>query len=105
MQRSLFDRSYELGHKTIQGRFAIPSGIRCTHAATIQKCFLEVPSIGVITTKSISAKPRQGYREPIYARYAPGCYINAVGLANPGARQFLAEFDGIEIPNDKFLLV
>ena len=105
MQRSFLDRSYELGRKTIRGRFAIPSGIRCTHTATIQKCFLEVPSIGVITTKSISTQPRQGYREPIYARYAPGCYINAVGLANPGARQFLAEFDGIEIPNDKFLLV
>ncbi|MFB3826648.1 MAG: tRNA-dihydrouridine synthase [Bryobacteraceae bacterium] len=101
----MFDRPYELGRKRIQGRFVIPSGIRCTHAATIQKCFLEVPSIGIVTTKSISAQPRQGYREPIYARYAPGCYINAVGLANPGARQFLAEFDGIEIPKDKFLLV
>jgi dihydroorotate dehydrogenase subfamily 1 len=101
----MFDRPYALGHKTIQGRFLVPSGIRCTHAATIRKTFLEVPSIGVITTKSISAQPRPGYREPIYARYAPGCYINAVGLANPGARQFLAEFDGIEIPADKFLLV
>ncbi len=101
----MFDLSYPLGHKTVHGRFVIPSGIRCTHAATIQKCFREVPAIGVITTKSISAQPRQGYREPIYARYAPGCYINAVGLANPGARQFLAEFDGVEIPRDKFLLV
>jgi dihydroorotate dehydrogenase subfamily 1 len=101
----MFDHSYELGHKTIRGRFVIPSGIRCTHAATIRKCFLEVPSIGVVTTKSISAQPRQGYREPIYARYAPGCYINAVGLANPGARQFLAECDGIQVPDDRFLLV
>ena len=100
-----FDEPYQLGRKTIRGRFVIPSGIRCTHAATIRKCFLEVPSIGVVTTKSISAQPRKGYREPIYARYAPGCYINAVGLANPGARQYLAEFDGVEIPGDKFLLV
>lgn len=72
---------------------------------TIAKCFREIPAVGVVTTKSISDQPRAGYREPIYARYAPGCYINAVGLANPGARQFLAEFDGIEIPSDKFLLV
>ncbi|MCX6637942.1 MAG: tRNA-dihydrouridine synthase [Acidobacteria bacterium] len=100
-----FDEPYRLGRKTIRGRFVIPSGIRCTHAATIRKCFLEVPSIGVVTTKSISAQPRKGNREPIYARYAPGCYINAVGLANPGARQYLAEFDGVEIPGDKFLLV
>jgi len=94
-----------LGAKTVQGRFVIPSGIRCTHASTILRCFLEVPAIGVITTKSISAQPRAGYREPLYARYAPGCYINAVGLANPGAAAYLAEFDGMKIPENKFLLV
>jgi dihydroorotate dehydrogenase (NAD+) catalytic subunit len=96
---------YRLGDKTVQGRFVIPSGIRCTHASTILRCFLEVPAIGVITTKSISAQPRKGYREPLYARYAPGCYINAVGLANPGAAAYLAEFDGMKIPDNKFLLV
>ncbi|MCC6862940.1 MAG: tRNA-dihydrouridine synthase [Bryobacterales bacterium] len=105
MLDSRFDRPYRLGHKTVRGRLVIPSGIRCTHAATIRKCFEEAPPFGVVTTKSISARPRQGYREPIYARYAPGCYINAVGLANPGAQRFLAEFEGITIPEDKFLLV
>jgi dihydroorotate dehydrogenase (NAD+) catalytic subunit len=100
-----FDQPYPLGRKTVRGRFVIPSGIRCTHASTIGRCFREVPAIGVVTTKSISAQPRAGYREPIYARYAPGCYINAVGLANPGARAFLAEFEGVPIPADKFLLV
>jgi dihydroorotate dehydrogenase subfamily 1 len=105
MLDSRFDQPYKLGRKTIHGRFVIPSGIRCTRASTIAKCLREVPPVGVVTTKSISAAPRKGYREPIYARYAPGCYINAVGLANPGARQYLAEFEGIEIPEDKFLLV
>jgi dihydroorotate dehydrogenase subfamily 1 len=105
MLSSRLDRPYRLGQKTVQGRFVIPSGIRCTHAAAIERCFIEVPAIGVITTKSISAQPRQGYREPIFARYAPGCYINAVGLSNPGAERFLAEIEGIEIPGDKFLLV
>ena len=105
MPRTSFDQPYKLGHKTVTGRFVIPSGIRCTHAATIERCFLEVPSIGVITTKSIGVQLRKGYREPIYARYAPGCYINAVGLANPGAAAYLAEFEGIKTPGDKFLLV
>ncbi len=105
MLLSRFEEPLKLGRKTVHGRFVIPSGIRCTHAPTIQKCFLEMPSLGVITTKSISFQPRKGYREPIYARYAPGCYVNAVGLANPGAERFLAEFEGIEIPEDKFLLV
>jgi dihydroorotate dehydrogenase electron transfer subunit/dihydroorotate dehydrogenase (NAD+) catalytic subunit len=100
-----FDAPYPLGRKMIRGRLLIPSGIRCTHAATIEKCFLEVPSVGVVTTKSISAQPRKGCREPIYACYAPGCYINAVGLANPGAEAFLAEIRSIEVPEDKFLLV
>ncbi len=100
-----FAQPYRLGRKTVSGRFLIPSGIRCTHASTIRKCFREVPQIGIVTTKSIGAQPRKGYREPIYARYAPGCYINAVGLANPGAAAYLAEFDGIEIPENKFLLV
>ena len=105
MLRTSFDQPYKLGHKTVTGRFVIPSGIRCTHAATIERCFLEVASIGVITTKSIGVQPRKGYREPIYARYAPGCYINAVGLANPGAEAYRAEFEGIRTPEDKFLLV
>jgi len=105
MLSSPFDQPFKVGRKSVSGRFVIPSGIRCTHASTIAKCFSEIPSIGVITTKSISLSPRKGYREPIYARYAHGCYINAVGLANPGAEAFLAEFKGIEIPSDKFLLV
>ena len=105
MLRTSFDQPYKLGPKTVTGRFAIPSGIRCTHAATIERCFREVPSIGVVTTKSIGVQPRKGYREPVYARYAPGCYINAVGLANPGAAAYLAEFEGIRTPSDKFLLV
>jgi dihydroorotate dehydrogenase (NAD+) catalytic subunit len=105
MLHSSFDQPYRLGKKTVSGRFAIPSGIRCTNASTIRKCFAEVPSIGFVTTKSISFEPRKGYREPIYAHYAPGCYINAVGLSNPGAERFLAELAGIEIPEDKFLLI
>ena len=96
---------YALGRKRVRGRFVIPSGIRCTHASTIQKCFDEIPPVGVVTTKSISFAPRAGYAEPIYVRYGPGCYANAVGLANPGAEAFLKELETIEIPADKFLLV
>jgi dihydroorotate dehydrogenase electron transfer subunit/dihydroorotate dehydrogenase (NAD+) catalytic subunit len=105
VQDSLFDRPFQFGHKQVEGRFVIPSGIRCTHASTIAKTFAEIPSIGVVTTKSICLAPRPGNREPIYARYSPGCYINAVGLSNPGAEAFFRECEGIEIPENKFLLV
>jgi dihydroorotate dehydrogenase (NAD+) catalytic subunit len=100
-----FDEPIPIGGKRIRGRFVIPSGIRCVHAGVIDKCFAEIESIGVITTKSISVAPRAGYREPIYARYSSGSYINAVGLSNPGAAAFRDELAQIRIPSDKFLLV
>ncbi len=99
------EKPFPLGAKMIRGRLVVPSGIRCTRASTIAACFAEVGSIGVITTKSISLAPKAGYREPIYARYAPESYINAVGLANPGAEQFRAELQAHAVPPDKFLLV
>ena len=102
---NILDRPIHVGPKAIQGRFVISSGIRCTRASTIEWCFSEVESIGVVTTKSISLAPRAGYVEPIYARYATDCYINAVGLANPGAARFRRELEAIEVPSDKFLLV
>lgn len=99
------DQPITLGKKTFRGPFAIPSGIRCTRASTIEACFAQIPSLGLITTKSISLAPRAGYLEPIYARYAHDSYINAVGLSNPGAEQFRRELKDIEVPEDKFLLV
>src|SRR6266436_1248176 len=100
-----FLNPYQLGKKTIRGRFVIPSGIRCTRAGTIAQTFRCADSVGVITTKSISVEPKAGYREPIYARYSAGSYINAVGLSNPGAEAFAKELRSITIPPDKFLLV
>lgn len=73
--------------------------------STIAKCFQDVSQIGIVTTKSISLKPRQGYREPVYSRVGSGSFINAVGLSNPGAEGFLEELSGIHIPDDKFLLI
>lgn len=103
--KDFFSSPFILGRKRLSGRFAIPSGIRCVRGSAIAKCFIDVPSVGVVTTKSISFLPREGYREPVYARFASGSYINAVGLANPGAEQFLEEMKDIAIPEDKFLLV
>jgi dihydroorotate dehydrogenase subfamily 1 len=102
---TVLTQPFVFGNKTIHGRFVIPSGIRCTRASTIEWCFENVPSVGVVTTKSISLAPRAGYVEPIYARYAEDSYINAVGLSNPGAEQFRHELKQICIPADKFLLV
>lgn len=57
-----------------------------------------------MTTKSIGPEPRLGYREPVYSQYAPGCFVNAVGLTNPGAERSAELFADLEVPEDKFLL-
>ena len=91
--------------KKISGPFTIPSGIVTTHASVIEKVANEIPEIGVITTKSISPYPKEGNREPIFTQYAPGCFMNAVGLTNPGVDVFIEDLKKIKIPEDKFLLV
>ena len=63
-----------------------------------------MPEVGVITTKSIGPEPREGYREPVYSQYAPGCFVNAVGLTNPGPQRSLELLGALNIPADRFLL-
>jgi dihydroorotate dehydrogenase (NAD+) catalytic subunit len=95
---------YEFLGKSISGPFTIPSGIIATAAPIIQYLFDRVPEIGVMTTKSIGPVPRSGNREPIMTQYAPGCFMNAVGLTNPGAEAGLEQLSTLRVPNDRFLL-
>jgi len=69
--------------------FTIPSGIVTTTPTVLARIARDVSDIGFLTTKTISLEPRAGYREPVLHEYFPGCFVNAVGLANPGARAFL----------------
>lgn len=90
--------------KAISGPFTIPSGIVATAVPIIRYMFEHVPSLGVLTTKSIGYEPRLGYREPVYSQYAPGCFVNAVGLTNPGAHRSAELFAELDVPDDRFLL-
>jgi dihydroorotate dehydrogenase (NAD+) catalytic subunit len=96
--------SIEFFGKTLSGPFTIPSGIVTTAPSIIQYFFDRVPELGVITTKSIGLAPRAGNREPVYSQYAPGCFVNAVGLTNPGAEAALAGLQALKVPADRFLL-
>lgn len=96
--------STEFFGKTLSGPFTIPSGIVTTAPSIIQYFFDHVPELGVITTKSIGLPPRAGNREPVYSQYAPGCFVNAVGLTNPGAEVALAGLQELRVPDDRFLL-
>lgn len=90
--------------KRLSGPFTIPSGI-VTTAGPIMQYFLDhVPEVGVITTKSIGPVPRAGNREPVYSQYAPGCFVNAVGLTNPGPAASREVLAGLKVPEDRFLL-
>ena len=96
---------YNLFGRKISGPFTIPSGIITTEAATLEKIANEIPEVGILTTKSIGLKESAGNREPIIAQYGYMSFINAVGLRNPGAKEFKKKLNRIEIPKDKFLLV
>lgn len=83
----------------------MPSGIVTTATSIIQAFFDTMPHVGVITTKSVGPSIRAGNREPVYSQYAPGCFVNAVGLTNPGADAAAELLSTLTIPKDKFLLV
>lgn len=91
--------------KTLSGPFTVPSGIVTCSANIIQRFFDTIPEVGVLTTKSIGPQPRLGYREPILTQYQPGSFTNAVGLTNPGADRSAELLSGLEIPEDRFLLI
>ena len=55
--------------------------------------------IGAVVTKSISIDPREGYRNPTVVAVAEESYLNAVGLANPGADAFSKEIEyNVNVP-------
>ncbi len=84
--------------------FTIPSGIITTKISALEKIAQQVPELGILTTKSIGPEPRIGNREPIFAQHSAGCFINAVGLENPGALAFAKKLSSANLPKDKFLL-
>jgi|TARA_B110000503_G_scaffold40907_1_gene67320 dihydroorotate dehydrogenase subfamily 1 len=90
--------------KTITSPLTIPSGIVTTATSIIQHFFDTIPEIGVLTTKSVGLEPRPGYREPVLSQFAPGCFVNAIGLTNPGAKQLAKMLSQLVIPKDRFLL-
>ncbi len=93
----------KIGDKEVMP-FTIPSGIITTSPQGLEKIAYEVSELGILTTKSIGSVPRLGNREPILAQYAPGSFINAVGLTNPGCEEYAKELSQIHFPSDKFLL-
>lgn len=83
-------------------RLVLPSGIVAS-TPDIIKALEDTEGLGVITTKSIGLFERDGYKEPIIAGVF-GSLINAVGLPNPGIKEFISELKEI-YPIKKVLMV
>ena len=91
-----------LGDKSVMP-FTIPSGIITTEISCLES-MLDIPELGIITTKSIGPRKRAGNREPILVQYMPGGFINAVGLTNSGAEETAEKLSQLVLPSNKFLL-
>lgn len=96
---------FEIFGQKISGPFTIPSGVVASSAEVLAKLAREVPEMGILTTKSIGWQAREGYANPILAGWGKDSFVNAVGLANPGAVAFARQLAQCRWPKDKFLLV
>ncbi|MFW9913978.1 MAG: dihydroorotate dehydrogenase [Candidatus Thorarchaeota archaeon] len=77
----------------------VASGILGTTTSLINR--LSRCEVGAVVTKSIGLAPRSGYQNPTVIGFSydlKGSLLNAVGLSNPGASEFVAEFCEGESP-------
>jgi dihydroorotate dehydrogenase electron transfer subunit len=59
-----------------------------------------VAGAGAIVTKSVGLYEREGYPNPTFFEIAPHSYVNAMGLPNPGIKNY-----GLEIEDAKYVNV
>jgi dihydroorotate dehydrogenase (NAD+) catalytic subunit len=91
--------------KEISGPFFIPSGIVTTEISVLERVAKKIKEIGILTTKSIGLAKREGNKEPILVNFAHLSFLNAVGLTNPGVKEFKTKISQISLPKNKFLLI
>ncbi|MHA2270564.1 MAG: dihydroorotate dehydrogenase [Candidatus Hodarchaeales archaeon] len=78
----------------------VASGILGTTASLINR--LSRCELGAVVTKSIGLVPRSGYQNPTVIGFSDdlkGSLLNAVGLSNPGASEFVTELYEVESPS------
>ncbi|MEC9253540.1 MAG: dihydroorotate dehydrogenase [Candidatus Thermoplasmatota archaeon] len=92
------DLSVELAGLELANPVLLASGILDSTPGILER--MADSGAGALITKSISLEPRPGYAGPTVAEVAPGTWMNAMGLPNPGLAEFLEEFDlkGCKVP-------
>jgi len=74
-----------LGMK-LQNPTVLPSGILGESMGMLGEA--AVKGVGLLITKSITMRPREGYQGPTVIEAVPGGLVNAMGLPNPGVEEF-----------------
>lgn len=82
------DFSLELAGLKLSNPFMNASGIMGNTGLLLKR--LAEAGMGAVVTKSISLEPKEGYPNPVLVELPFG-YLNAIGLANPGAEAFVEE--------------
>ena len=95
------DLTVELRGLRMKNPLMLASGILGDSAALLMRALDS--GAGAVVTKSISLEPREGYRNPTIVAVECG-YINAIGLANPGAKAFLKELARIKGQNQPIVV-
>ena len=85
------DLSVELAGLELANPVLLASGILDSTPGILER--MADSGAGALITKSISLELRPGYAGPTVAEVAPGTWMNAMGLPNPGLAEFLEEFD------------
>lgn len=67
----------------------LAAGILGLSAATLKEAIKQ--GAGAVVTKSIGIEPRSGYTNPAVVQLDDYALLNAMGLPNPGAKNFAAE--------------
>lgn len=76
------------------------SGVASTKPVLIRYFDQQVPSLGIITTKSFQVEVNPGNREPIICETSAGNFGNSVGLRNPGLKVALKELELLRKEHD-----
>ncbi len=84
------DLTTHLGSLTLRNPTILASGIMDEDAGSIRRMITS--GAGAIVTKSIGLTPRDGYPNPTVTE-TPHGLLNAMGLPNPGIKDFAEELD------------
>ncbi|MGD1835533.1 MAG: dihydroorotate dehydrogenase [Nitrososphaeraceae archaeon] len=88
--------SVDISGIKLQNPFILASGFLGISQSVFNR--LHKIGLGAIVSKSISLKPREGYKGPTVVSIDEKSYINAIGLANPGASYFAKEISNNTVP-------